>query len=105
MAQDENPLLKAGGKPPEKKIRSLEKPDFIYKGVVHADGVTAQGIKVLPKQNEYAYNASNLFNQCLFRVEIKQKCEVNKRHLLLASKKLAIEKLLRKQIKDAGGEE
>jgi hypothetical protein len=96
MAQDDNPLHKGGAKPPEKKIRSLGKPDFIYKGVVHADGVTAQGTYVLPKQNEYAVNASNLFNQCLFRVEIKQKCEVNKRHLVLAAKKLAIEKSLRK---------
>jgi hypothetical protein len=61
----------------EKQTRSLEEPDFKYRGLLFSDGVTDQGIKVLPKRNDKTSNASSLFKQCLFRIEIKQGCDIN----------------------------
>ena len=31
-----------------RRLRSLAQPDFVYKGVLYTDGVTDQGIKVIP---------------------------------------------------------
>jgi hypothetical protein len=60
-----------------RKLRSLAQPDFTYKGVLYTDGVTDQGIKVIPQVNELSQNGANCFKQCLFRIEIKQDCSAN----------------------------
>lgn len=33
----------------------------------------------MPQNNESTQNAANLFKQCLFRIEIKQDCQINNR--------------------------
>ena len=45
----------------EKKMRSLEKPEDIYKGLLYSDGVTDRGFKVISKLNSTSMNAKNLF--------------------------------------------
>lgn len=62
-----------------RKLRNLAQPDFIYKGVLYTDGVTDQGIKVIPQVNELSQNGTNCFKQCLFRIEIKQDCSANQK--------------------------
>jgi hypothetical protein len=36
-------------------------------------------VKVIPQLNSLTQNATNLFKQCLFRIEIRQNCEINNR--------------------------
>ena len=63
----------------EQKFRSLVEPDQKYKGLLYSDGVTDQGVKVMPINTGLVQNACNLYKQCLFRIEIKQDCEINNR--------------------------
>ena len=58
-------------RPKMKQQRHLDQPDYKYKGFFYSDGVTDQGVKVIPKNNEQSKNADCLFKQCLFRIEIK----------------------------------
>ena len=92
-------------KPRQKQVRHLEQPDFIYKGFLYSDGITDQGVKVIPKNNNLAQNADSKFKQCLFRIEIKQSCDVNKRARELAKEKLRTEDELRKLVNEFGGED
>jgi hypothetical protein len=69
--------LEQAGKKKTKTLRSLAAPDFHYKGLLYSDGVTDQGVKVIAQHNDMSNNATNLFKQCLFRIEIKQNCEIN----------------------------
>jgi hypothetical protein len=43
------------------KIRSLEAPESVYKGLLYSDGVTDRGLKIISKLNSTACNAKNLF--------------------------------------------
>lgn len=61
----------------DQRFRNLTEPDYKYKGLLFSDGVTDIGVKVMPQNNETAHNAANLFKQCLFRIEIKQDCQIN----------------------------
>ena len=45
-----------------------------------------------------------MFKQCLFRIEVMQDCEVNKRRKNLITQKLEQENKLKRIIKDKGGE-
>jgi len=45
-----------------------------------------------------------MFKQCLFRIEVQQACEVNKRRKNLVGQKIEQEMKLKKIIKDKGGE-
>jgi hypothetical protein len=45
-----------------------------------------------------------MFKQCLFRIEVQQSCEVNKRRKNLISQKLEQSQKLKRIIKDKGGE-
>mmetsp|Transcript_30173 Transcript_30173/g.46101 ORF Transcript_30173/g.46101 Transcript_30173/m.46101 type:complete len:289 (-) Transcript_30173:1943-2809(-) len=92
-------------KPLAKKLRTLDKPDFRYKGVMFSNGITNQGINVIPQNNHLSHNASNLYKQCLFRVEIKQDCEVNKKQIELEQQKVDLDNKLKKMIQDSGGED
>jgi hypothetical protein len=46
-----------------------------------------------------------LFKQCLFRLEVVQDCEVNKRNANLQAMRTELEEKLKKMIKDNGGEQ
>ena len=63
------------------------------------------GIKVLPKRNEMTNNASSLFKQCLFRIEIKQGCDINIKGHELREKLAEIKLTLEKTIEENGGED
>ena len=45
-----------------------------------------------------------MFKQCLFRIEVQQDCEVNKRRKNLLGQKTELENKLKQIIKDKGGE-
>jgi Trm5-related predicted tRNA methylase len=49
-------------------------------------------------------NAENLFKQCLFKIEIQQACEVNKKAIKLSQQKEDAEMRLKKLISETGGE-
>ena len=78
-----------GGEATQKKVfsvlssqlqkRTLDDPDYVYKGIFYSDGVVQSGVQVVPKINEITANATNLFKKCLFRVEIKQVCDLNQK--------------------------
>ena len=87
-----------------KTKRNLDEPDYVYKGILYSDGVTDRGIKIIPQKSNAVQNASNLFKQCLFRVEVMQNCDVNKREKNLQAQKHEFENKLKKMIKDKGGE-
>lgn len=89
----------------EKSKRVLDDPDFKYKGLLYSDGVTDIGIKVLPKRNEMTNNASSLFKQCLFRLEIKQGCDINTKGHELRAELGEVKIKLFKIIEESGGED
>jgi hypothetical protein len=89
----------------KKNQRILAEPDFKYKGLLYSDGVTDLGVKVLPKQNEMTNNASSLFKQCLFRIEIKQGCDINTKGHDLREQKAEVKLSLEKTIEEVGGED
>ena len=76
-----------------------------YRGMFFTDGVTDQGVKVIPLQTEGSQNAQSMFKQCLFRVEVQQACEVNQRAHKLLQQKIEVENRLRKLIVETGGKE
>ena len=88
-----------------KKLRNLAQPDFVYKGMLYTDGVTDQGIKIIPQVNELSQNGSNCFKQCLFRIEIMQDCGANKKERELLEQKAQTDQRLKKLIHDKGGED
>ena len=59
---------------------------------------------MIPKTSAQIQNACNMFKQCLFRIEVQQECEVNKRRKNLVGQKVEQEMKLKKIIKDKGGE-
>ena len=54
-----------------KRQRTLERPDSKYKGYVFSNGISDQGVNVIPQINKKSQNAQNLFKQCLFKIEIQ----------------------------------
>ena len=97
----EAPELKS---PPKKPHRNLKEPDHIYRGFLYSDGVTDQGIKVIPYNTSQSQNAANLFKQCLFRIEIQQNCHVNKRAIKLIQQRNEAEERLRKLISEGNSQ-
>ena len=89
----------------EKPQRVLDDPDFKYKGLLYSDGVTDIGVKVLPKRNEMTNNASSMFKQCLFRIEIKQGCDINTKGHELRAELTELKIRLYKIIEESGGED
>ena len=59
---------------------------------------------MIPQTAYNSQSASTLFKQCLFRLEVVQDCEVNKRAFNLNALKADLEIQLKKMIKDAKGE-
>jgi hypothetical protein len=45
--------------------------DGIYRGLIYSDGVTDQGLKIVPNYGGGTQNALSMFKQCLFRIEIQ----------------------------------
>jgi hypothetical protein len=66
-------------------------PDYRYKGLLYSDGVTDKGMKMIPQTAYNSQSASTLFKQCLFRLEVVQDCEVNKRAFNLNALKADLE--------------
>lgn len=84
--------------------RLLGKPDYTYRGMVFSDGIIDSNMKVVPLQTEESQNATNMFRQCLFMIEIEQECAVNKKATKLLRQKADIEARRSKMIADSGGE-
>ena len=98
-----NPIGNRPGKK-QKQPRILESPDFKYKGLLYSDGITDKNIKILPATNDTSQNASNMFKQCIFKIEIQQDCEVNIRLNILNEKKDSLENQLKQLIFESNGE-
>lgn len=47
--------------------------------MVFTDGIIDSNIQIIPQITESHANASNMFKQCLFMIEIEQECEINKK--------------------------
>lgn len=86
QAQSQSDLNKSA-----KVSRLLGKPDYTYRGMVFSDGIIDSNMKVVPLQTEESQNATNMFRQCLFMVEIEQECAVNKKATKLLRQKADIE--------------
>lgn len=82
----------------------LEGPSFVYRGVMNSDGVTDMCIKIIPHNNDSQQNASNLYKQCLFRIEVQQNCMFNERATKLRQLKENTEQRLKKMVKEKGSE-
>lgn len=83
---------------------NLEHPDYTYKGILYSDGVTDQGIKVIPHSNDSLQSACNLFKMCLFRIEVQQNCMFNMRARKLLQLKEETEQRLKKMVSEQGSE-
>lgn len=59
--------------------------------MVFTDGIIESNIKVIPQVTESHANASNMFKQCLFMIEIQQECSINKKEIRLHQQKSEIE--------------
>lgn len=47
--------------------------------MVYSDGIIDANIKVIPQVTESNANASNMFKQCLFMIEVEQECDANEK--------------------------
>lgn len=76
----------------------------VYRSLVHSDGVTDRGLKVLPLTGTGTQTALNQFKQCLFSVEIQQNCTYHMREAKLVQQKREAENRLKKLVQESGRE-